>query len=1009
MALNKQSVNINFAQGLDTKTDPHQVAPGKFLSLQNTIFDKGGLLQKRNGYGKLTALSTNTSTYVTTFNDNLIAIGTQLNAYSQGSNTWVNKADLKPLQLTTLPLVRSSTNQVQVDSAIASNGLICTVYTENAGTTQYKYVVADSVTGQNIIAPTVITPPTGAVAGSPRIFLLGNYFIIMFTNYTAPTYRLQYFAVPTATPTSPGSIVTISSVYTPNSLVNFDGVVANNALYIAWNGSDGGGAIRMARIDYTLTLSSPVIFAGRVATIMSVTADTTQVSPIIYASFYDSVSSTGYTLAINTSMVQVLAPTQTIAAESVANITSSAQSGVCTVYYEVNNNYGYDAAIKTHYIKQRTITQAGTLGTASILARSVGLASKSFIMNGEAYMLGIYSSVYQPSYFLLDSAGQVVAKLAYSNADGYCVLGLPGVTITGTVVQIPYLIKTQIQAVNKTQGVTNAAGVYSQIGLNLASFDMNNTINNSVEIGNNLNFPGGFLLSYDGYSATENGFFLWPESLEATTTTAGSGLITAQQYFYIATYEWADNQGNIFRSAPSVPLEISTTSAHSTNTIYVPTLRLTYKLANPAKIVLYRWSVAQQTYYQVTSISAPTLNDTTVDYVTITDTLADSAIIGNNILYTTGGVLENISAPAPKVMTLFNNRMFMIDAEDPNLLWFSKQVIESTPVEMSDLLTLYVAPSVSASGSTGPLTALAPLDDKLILFKQNAIYYISGIGPDNTGANSQYSDPIFITSTVGCVNQQSIVFMPNGLMFQSDKGIWLLERGLNTTYIGAPVQTLTQDALVQSAVNVPGTNQVRFTLDSGITLMYDYYYGQWGTFINVPAISSTLVNSLHTYINASGVVFQETPGLYLDNSNPVLMSFKTSWLNMAGVQGYERAYYFYMLGTYISPHKLQVQLSYDYNPSPTQSTMITPDNYSVPYGSDTVWGSTPTWGGQSNIEQWRVFLQQQKCESFQISINEFYDPTMGGSAGAGLTISGLNVIIGAKSGYPRIKTSRSVG
>lgn len=1008
MALNKQSLSINFSQGLDTKTDPNQVSPGKFLSLQNTIFDRGGLLQKRNGYGALTAITTSTPTYITTFNDNLIAAGSKLSAYSQGAMTWVDKATVTPLQLSTMPLVRSSTNQIQADSVVSDGGLICTVYTDDSGSSAYKYVIADSQTGQNIVAPTVITPTSGTLTGSPRVFLLGSYFIIVFSNVIGIVNHLQYIAISLVNPTIVTAAQDLTAQYTPNSRVAWDGYVANNKLYLAWNASDVGGAIRMKSLDSTLVESANVVYAGFACTIMSVTADTTGNLPVVYASFYDSVSSTGYTIVANSNLVNITAPTQIISAETVGNITSSAQSGVCTIFYEVIAAYTYDSAIATNYIKKRTMTQSGTLDTASVLARSVGLASKSFLVDSQIFVSGVYSSPFQPSYFLFNSDGEVISKLAYSNGYQYCELGLPGVTVQTNTAKIAYLTRTQIQAVNKTQGAANTAGVYSQVGVNLASYEINSSIQNSVEMGSNLNFPGGFLLAYDGFSATENGFFLWPDYVEVSTSGTG-GTITAQQYFYIATYEWSDNQGNVFRSAPSIPVTVTTTGATSSNTINVPTLRLTYKISNPAKIVIYRWSAAQQTYYQVTSLTSPLLNDTSVDYVTFVDTQPDSAIIGNNILYTTGGILENISAPAPKIMTLFNNRLFMIDAEDQNLLWFSKQVIENTPVEMSDLLTMYIAPSVSAAGSTGPLTAMSPLDDKLILFKSNAIYYISGTGPDNSGANSQYSEPIFVNSTIGCVNQQSIVFMPNGLMFQSDKGIWLLGRDLSTSYIGAPVQELTLDATVQSAVNVPGTNQVRFTLDSGITLMYDYYYGQWGTFTNVPAVSSTLYKSLHTYLDSSGRVFQETPGVYLDNTNPVLMSFTTSWLNMAGLQGYERAYYFYMLGSYISPHKLQVQLAYDYNPSPTQSTIITPDNYSSNYGSDTLWGSTPTWGGQSSIEQWRVFLQQQKCQSFQISINELFDPTYNTAAGAGLTISGLDIVIGTKSSYPRIKTSRSVG
>ena len=265
------------------------------------------------------------------------------------------------------------------------------------------------------------------------------------------------------------------------------------------------------------------------------------------------------------------------------------------------------------------------------------------------------------------------------------------------------------------------------------------------------------------------------------------------------------------------------------------------------------------------------------------DTLSDAQILGNSLIYTTGGVIENIGAPATAITTLFKSRLFLVDSEDKNLLWFSKQVIEAVPVEMSDLFTKYIAPTTSAQGATGPITALSAMDDKLIIFKKDAIYYITGTGPDNTGSNDDFSEPVFITSTVGCANPLSIVFSPRGLMFQSDKGIWLLGRDLSTSYIGADVEQFNA-SVVQSAVNVPATNQVRFTLSTGETLMFDYYYSQWATFIGVPAISSTLFQGFHTYINSFGQVYQESPGTYLDGSRPVLMSFTTSWINTAGLR-----------------------------------------------------------------------------------------------------------------------------
>jgi hypothetical protein len=189
--------------------------------------------------------------------------------------------------------------------------------------------------------------------------------------------------------------------------------------------------------------------------------------------------------------------------------------------------------------------------------------------------------------------------------------------------------------------------------------------------------------------------------------------------------------------------------------------------------------------------------------------------------------------------------------------------------------------------------------------------------------------------------------------------------------------------------------------------MYDYYFDQWGTFTGVAAVSSTLYENLHTYINSDGEAFQETPGVYLDGSHPVLVSFLTSWYNLAGLQGYQRAYFFYLLGVYKSPHKLQIQVAYDYKEGATQTTYITPTNYSPDYGDDTLWGGGTNWGGNSAIEQWRVFFNQQKCESFQMKIKEYYDPSQGAPAGAGLTLSGLTIVAGLKKGYTVLKVGKS--
>lgn len=1025
--MQSQSIAINFAKGLDTKTDPKQVQAGNFLSLVNTVFTKAGLLNKRNGFGTLSSLPDLSSVYLTTLNSNLTAIGTSLQAYVIGNSAWVDKGNLQPISLSVLPTVRSSVDQIQCDSVIATNGLVCTVFTEsNNGTLAYKYVIADSNTGQNVVNQAVIPVSSGTVSGSPRVFFLGGYFIIVFTNTISGTPHLQYIAISANNPETIIPNADLTSAYSPTNALNWDGIVVENALYFAYGTSSG--SVEINYLLSSLILSSPVSFSNT-STIVSVTADETRPSnPIIYVSFYNSASSTGYSVAVNSQLQTLMTATEIISSGTVYNITSAA-AGVLSIFYEVANTYTYNSNIPTNYVNSVSVllpatVTTGIVGLTETIARSVGLASKPCMINEAIYVLVEYASLLQSTYFLINTDnGDVVARFAYENGGaivnpstsliyttvGYLPYGLPQAQVIDNTVSIAYLYKDLIDS-QSTQGLVQSIGsagatnIYSQTGVNLVSLDFTSNTLASAEIGQNLNISGGMLWTYDGSIVNEQGFHLFPDDIELTTSTTG-GFLTAQEYYYQVTYEWTDASGNIIRSAPSVPVNITTTGSTSTITINIPTLRLSYKTG--VKIQIYRWSAAQEIYFQITSIVAPTLNNPTVDSISFVDTLADSSIEGNNKIYTNGGVVENIAGPACTALSLFDTRLWLIDAEDKNLLWFSKQVIEGTPVELSDLFTFFVAPSTGSQGSSGPMTALSPLDASLIIFKKDTIYYIQGIGPDNTGVNNAYTNPIYITSTVGCTNQNSIVIMNDGLMFQSDKGIWLLTHAFGVTYIGAPVEAY-NSSIVTSAAVIPGTTQVRFTLNTGEILMYDYYFQQWAVFIGVPSISSTLYQGMHTLLGASGLVFQETPGQYLDNGNPVLMSFVTGYIQLAGISGYQRIWEIQLTGQYVSPHLLNVKLGYDFGPL-SENALINPTNYTNVYGSDNLYGQTSPYGGPGVLEQWRIQPATEQCQTFQFSLEEVYDPSFGNLAGAGFTLSAMTCTIGVNRMYRPVRATNTVG
>lgn len=1029
--LNKQAIPLPLAIGLDTKTDSWQLDLGKFVDLNNAVYTTDKRLQKRNGFALQSTLDTPAST-LTTYKGALTAIGdSDLFSYSPEVGQWYNKGSIVSVSLRADPLVRSSSNQSAPDVAVAAGGLICTVWADSDG--RSKYQISDGSSMQVIVLP-VNLPATATKA---RAFALGRYFIVTYLVTITAATHLQYIAIPLSTPDAPRTAVDMATDVVSLS-TGYDGCVASDVLFVSYGAV--GSEIHTVHLTDALVLWSPKVLVGYVATYMSLTADTTNTNPVIWVSFFDTgadaIYAAAYTYTVSTGNFSLLLAATLVKASvpDTMNLTSAASDGVNTIFYETSATYGYTIPgyggnAVSNYVSKNTISSAGTAGSSSVVERGVALASKAFIANsGQYYLMVAYGSNsvnnqnFQPTYFMIDENGGIISKLAYSNGGGYpSSYVLPNVNITDEgVAYFGYQLKDLTTPVNKEQDASSVAGIYSQTGINLATYTFNAQQIADVEIANDLHMTGGMVWMYDGVKPIEHGFHVWPEDIY-TAWSATGGSVVAQPaafpqnidaYAYQVTYEWTDAQGNIHRSAPSIPVFVTTTGSGTTGsiTLKIPTYRLTYKTgANVVRIVIYRWSVGQQAYYQVTSVTSPTLNDTTVDSITYVDTLADASIIGNQLIYTTGGVLENIAAPALADQALFKSRLVGIDAEDRNLLWASKQVIPTVPVEFSDLITIYVAPSTGAQGSTGECTAVTAMDDKLIIFKQDAIYFVAGDGPDNLGNNNNFTEPQFITATVGCTNKHSIVFIPQGIMFQSDKGIWLLSRGLGTEYIGAPVEAQ-NDATVLSATGIPGTNQVRFTLDNGVTMMYDYYYNRWGYFTGIPSISSTLYANLHTYVNASGQIFQETPGLYMDGTHPVLMSFTSGWCNLAGLQGYQRLYWFLLLAEYATPHTLNVSVAYDFNSNPLDFMTINPDNYNAPFGeADGNFGDESPFGGNDTVEDWRIFATKQKCQSFQITVQEQFDASKGTVPGAGLTFSGISMTAGLKKPYRTQNASRSTG
>jgi hypothetical protein len=242
-------------------------------------------------------------------------------------------------------------------------------------------------------------------------------------------------------------------------------------------------------------------------------------------------------------------------------------------------------------------------------------------------------------------------------------------------------------------------------------------------------------------------------------------------------------------------------------------------------------------------------------------------------------------------------------------------------------------------------------------------------------------------------------------MFQSDKGIYLLDRAMSTRYIGDRVEDY-NNLRVTSAVVLEDTNEVRFTTE-GVCLVYNYYFDEWSVFNNFEAASAVSHATIgYCHLKSTGEVRVESTG-YLDNGLRYSMAMETGWLSFAGVNGYQRIWYIHCLGEFVAQHYCKVMLGYnrentfnqiEYYDSRDQISEST-------FGDEGPFGEGG-FGEGSQAYHWRLKPRRQKCESLKIRIEDVDTITAGG--GGAVSINSLSFEVGVKSGNDKKSDQRTV-
>lgn len=162
MPVDTQNIPISFEQGIDTKTDPKQLVPGKMVYLNNASFVSPKQIKKRDGFQSITnnilGGGTVTSGYgIASYKNELIELdGSTVYSYSPEDNKQVTRSIYKPITLTTQSVVRNTYAQNDPDMAVDPvTGLQAFVYYDQQSD-GVNYSIIDGATGTIIVNNAVL-------------------------------------------------------------------------------------------------------------------------------------------------------------------------------------------------------------------------------------------------------------------------------------------------------------------------------------------------------------------------------------------------------------------------------------------------------------------------------------------------------------------------------------------------------------------------------------------------------------------------------------------------------------------------------------------------------------------------------------------------------------------------------------------------------------------------------------------------------------------------------------
>lgn len=961
-----QLTQTPFRFGLADGDSPHAVPFGVLTECENYRWEKGGRLQKRWGVD-LIAQNVSSIERLLVRDNELCSIGGLLNnnpvLYSHYTNVWRSVGRVPDVGLTWQTLMDMTTGAASSDTAVTSTGIAVHAWVSGdpfSSGYSVNYQVKDLSTGA------LLVPPTRIEQASPagiRVLVIGTTVGIFFRRDAATPYDVRGYTFDTLGLALSAGATLVSDVTGTGVFGAWDMAVINGEFALAYNAAFNVTTLKA--YDTALNNTATGTCSDAVGSNLVSLAGSGSLIYLVY-------------LRIGAAPAPIrFAVFDATYTETVAPVTIETPPAASLTYWVGVEVYDGTQALAMYHVQEPTlertmsylITGAGAVVTNSERGQwATRMITRPFMMGGRAWAYVCdYSIPYVPGTKLYANNVSLVeietsditppgssqyvpwryVGMTELLVGGHWQLYQPpsGVTVYGehTYANLPFQSEVaQLSNLNWKQGVKLAKVSTTNFPRGLWDHSLS---------GREVYVAGATLSAYDGARVFDYGFPRAPWFRLTTALAGAPGQMATGSYIYSGVFEFPSRAGVLHRSPTMIASTIAVTGPNGRVQLEASGHNATRKTdqstgwgvdaASPYIFAPYR-SVVNDTELRRLAYN-PGYNFTTADARTadsdVLDTRADSDITGNGepelairpVIYTTGGVLDDYAPVAQVTMFEHADRLWTL-AGDELTWWYSKTFQDDVGVAPGfhpDFRIVFTDKQIAGCS----------VDSWAAFFSEDGISYIEGVGPAPNGEGSDFQGPFKLQTDVGCTNARSVVSMPLGVMFQSVRGIHLLDRGKAITWIGKPVRDkLEAYPVITSAVLVPNCNEVRFTCNNtartaGIVLAYNYVEKQWstakyndGTTYGCAIADAIYHNDRYHFVTTGGLTYRETTLHCRDNQAYVPGLLETAWVSAAGPLAFHSCRNFELQGVSQSAHNLTIDVAFDSNTTYQQTRTFDADS-----------------------------------------------------------------------------------